>query len=200
MKWLEKIVGISTFIIIVLGNVYTYYYDVIFPKSVLFAIIGIGSVWMALYLWNLYRWWKAEKLFFTKAYRFSTMLIFIGIIAALLFINIQHPNHPYVNFRYVIAFSFFMMIIANIKNIINFEDSEVIQFQDQGITVQWRNLEHIALEQQVFKFVTNKGKVYQIPLQDIHESRRSAFQAQIQTLIKQHDLNNTLRHLIAESE
>lgn len=200
MKLLEKIVGISTFISIVLGTVYTYYYDIIFPKSVLFAIIGGGSIWVVLNLWNIYNWWKAEKLFFTKAYRFTTMFTFVCIIGVLLFINMQYPHNLHVNFRYVIAFSFFLMIIANIKNFINFEDSEVIQFQDKGIAVKWRNLEHISLENQVFRFVTNKGKVYEVLLQDIDESRQAAFQTQIKALINRHDLDITLRHLITESE
>ena len=92
------------------------------------------------------------------------------------------------------------MIIANIKNFINFEDPDIIQFQDKGISVKWSHLEYIKFENQIFRFTTDKGKVYEVPLKQIHESRQKAFKQQIEQLIKRHEIDTTLRHLIDEKE
>lgn len=200
MQKIEQIFGILTFGCILIGAFYAYQHHAIFPLQVLRGVLFFGIVWMSLYLYNIVKWYWKGTLFFTKSFRWFTIILFLGLALFLFGRAMSDVSSSTLNLQLAISFSFLLMGVANLKNFINLENPELIQWTDENIRIKWDDVIHVDIQATAFEISTQQGRQYTLPIQTIVKRQQQRFKTTFTKLVEMHHTDFELRHLIDSSE
>lgn len=196
LRQAEQIVGIAAIIVLILGTYQAYQHSAIFPLFWLQVYVGIGLLWASLYVGKVIVAYRNGKLFFTKNKQKFNIAFLLVLMCFLIGINWQRSDFTYQNIRYVIAFSFFLIAIANFKNYINFNNYEQIDLSYQSKYVKWENILDIDKTPNGYGIKTKLDGRFAILNEDLLASQLDKFQTYFDTQIKSQEDDFDLNHFV----
>jgi hypothetical protein len=98
--------------------------------------------------------------------------------------------------RYAVAFSFFLLAFANIKNYVNLSDDEQIEMSYQSNVIEWKNIAKIEKTPNGYGIFSKTEEKYAILNENFSISQLTNFQNTFDQLIADHNNYFELQHLI----
>ncbi len=196
LRQAEQIVGIAAIIVLIYGTFQAYQHNAVFPIFWLQIYVLVGLCWASLYIGKVVVAYRNGKLFFTKNKQKFNIAFLLILMIVLIFINFQRSDTTYENIRYVMAFSFFLIAIANFKNYINFNNYERIDLSYQSEYVKWENILDIDKTPNGYGIKTESDGKYAILNEHLLVSQLDKFQTYFDTQIKAKKDDFDLKHFV----
>ncbi len=194
LQKIEQIVGITAIAVLILCLVQAYLHHAVLPILWLRIYAAVGSSWAILYIWKIGQAYFSKKLFFTNTLKWSNIVLYLGIMFFLLYLNWQRNDGDYSNMRYAVALSFLLIGIANVKNYINFSDETQIELSYQSIIVHWDDILRFEKTPNGYGIITQNEGRYAILNEHLQNAQLTDFQLFFDDLIKNYDEYSSLNH------
>jgi|AntRauTorckE5430_2_1112549.scaffolds.fasta_scaffold07194_1 hypothetical protein len=195
LQKVEQLVGIAAIASSIICLLQAYLHHAVLPILWLQVYLGIGFVWLVLYVLKIYLAYRNQLLFFTKTLKWWNTLFYFGLVAFLIYLNVQRHG-SFDNMRYAAAFSFFLLAFANIKNYVNLSDEEQIEISYQSNIIKWENIIKIEKTPNGYGIFSKTEEKYAILNEHFSDKQLISFQAVFDKLITNHDDYFELQHLI----
>ncbi len=196
LRQTEQIVGISAILVLIFGTYQAYQHSAVFPLFWLQIYIAVGLLWASLYVGKVVVAYRNGKLFFTKNKQKFNISFLLVLMFFLIGINSQRSDSTYQNIRYVMAFSFFLIAIANFKNYINFNNFEQIDLSYQSKYVKWENVLDIDKTPNGYGIKTQLEGKFAILNEDLLASQFDKFQTYFDAQIESQKDDFDLSHFV----
>jgi hypothetical protein len=192
----EQFVGIAAIASLVLCLIQAYLHSASLPILWLQIYLGVGFVWLILYVFKIYLAYRNKLLFFTKTLKWWNTLLYLGLVVFLVYLNMERQENSFNNMRYAVAFSFFLLAFANIKNYVNLSDDEQIEMSYQSNVIEWKNIAKIEKTPNGYGIFSKTEEKYAILNENFSISQLTNFQNTFDQLIADHNNYFELQHLI----
>lgn len=191
----EPYLGIATIGVGILCLIQAYLHHVSIDSIWLQLFIATGSLWAIVYGSKIFLAYRNKELFFTTTLKWWNNFLYLSIAGYLTYLSYDQDYNSFTNFRSVIAFAFFLLSIATIKNYINLSSDDNIELSYQSVLVKWEDI--IGIEKTVNGYgITTKDGRYAVLFETIRSSQLDDFKNLMDQKVKDFDDFSELQHLV----
>ncbi|MFK7948657.1 MAG: hypothetical protein AB8G11_13785 [Saprospiraceae bacterium] len=196
LQKIEPYLGIAVIGTGILCLIQAYFHRASLPILWLQLFLAVGGLWTVIYVIKVFLAYRNKELFFTTTLKWWNNIFYFGIAGFLLYLNFQSDFSSFTNLRSVVAFAFFLLSIATVKNYINLSDDAQIELSYQSVVVNWDDILKFERTPNGYGIFTQNDGNHAILFENIMKGQVSDFQKTFDSKIKNFDNFSELQHLV----
>ena len=196
LQKLEQYLGIASMGVLILCLIQSFLHRASLPILWLQIFLAVGSIWAIVYVTKVVLAYRNKQLFFTKTLKWWNNIFYLGIAIFLLYLNSKSDFSSFTNLRSVVAFAFFLISIANVKNYIYLSDDNQIELSYQSEVVNWDDILKFEKTSNGYGIFTNNDGNYAILFESLFKSQLADFQSIFDAKIKDFESFSELQHVV----